>query len=359
MGYPFPSTSQLALHYLRRGHQVTLITTGTDLTECEHHRSPDLDLHIVPSRQRARDRALDFFAQERRGIAEVLTSVRADVIHAHWTYEFGLAARSAACPSLVTVHDWAPTIAKFNKHPYWYIRALMQARCLLVRGALSAPTKYISDKVERTYKQSVVTIPNGIDLANYGMRDQQDGKTRIGMLNVGFSRLKNVTTALEAWGSIRKSFPDAVLHLAGPDYDPSGQAEMWARSKNLHHGVVFDGPIKPSDVPKWFSNKDIFLHSSLEESFGIVLVEAMAAGVPVIAGARSGAVADVTGGAAMLVDVSRATSMAEAIADVLSNPRLQSDLTRRGTENSSAFSHSRVGDKFLEQLQLLVQSDTK
>lgn len=355
-GYPFPGTSALALHYIERGHRVTLITTATDITECERHSSPNLDLYVLPARVRARDRALDFFREERRRITEVLAEVRADVVHAHWTYEFGLAARASRTPSLVTVHDWAPAIARFNKHAYWYFRAAMQVKCLLGDGALSAPTKYIADKVKRTYKKNVVVIPNGVDLRKYGNRLDEDGVIRIGMLNVGFSKLKNVSTALKAWANVRKNFPNAVLHLAGLKYEPGGAAEMWARARNLHHGVVFDGPIDSADVPMWFSNKTIFLHSSREESFGIVLIEAMAAAVPVVAGARSGAVPDVTGGAAVLVDVSSAKEIERGVEKVLSDLTLQADLRRRGLANAMSFSNSRIGDAYLVELHRLVST---
>src|SRR5665647_1192622 len=93
-GYPFPMTAHLALAYLARGHQVSVITTGTDISEPEYRSgSEGLDVWVVPSRPRARDRALDFFAHERSGVAKAIKQANPDVVHAHWSYEFALAAR--------------------------------------------------------------------------------------------------------------------------------------------------------------------------------------------------------------------------------------------------------------------------
>jgi hypothetical protein len=55
-------------------------------------------------------RAWDLFAQERAGLERAMREDPCDVVHAHWTYEFALAALASGQPTLVTARDWAPTI---------------------------------------------------------------------------------------------------------------------------------------------------------------------------------------------------------------------------------------------------------
>jgi glycosyltransferase involved in cell wall biosynthesis len=340
-GYPFPGTSALALKYRERGHQVTVVTSGHDIGSTVEAQGDNLKVIVVPSRGRARTMAFDFFKDERRHIENQIRLSRPDACHAHWTYEFALGAQRSGYPTLLTVHDWAPAVARRNKHPYWMFRAAMQARVLTGRGQLTAPSAYIAARVERWYERDCEVIPNGIELSAYrgadGSQQERRAGFTVGMMNVGWSGVKNVATALHAWHAVRSSVAGAELHLAGPGYEPSGEAESWARSAGLTDGVIFEGPIKPGDVPAWMANKDIFLHTSREESFGIVLIEAMASGIPVIAGATSGAVAEVTGGRAVLIDVNSPVQVAASIISLHADPVAMERLSREGVENSRRF----------------------
>lgn len=348
-GYPFPGTSELILKYIEKGHRVSLVTTASDIRESLVYHSPQLDVHVVPSRSRARERALDFFAAERRGVLRALKEIEPDVVHAHWTYEFGLAARACGVPALVTVHDWAPAIARHNRHLYWYFRAAMQFRCLARRGLTTAPSAYVADKVTKYYRRRCLVVGNGFDLMRYiGQRRQDTDRVAVGMLNVGYSSLKNVSTAITAWPAVRKVWPDAILHLAGPDYQVGGPAWKYANDNGVADGILFEGPISATAVPDWFHTKNIFLHTSLEESFGMVVGEAMASGTPVVAGLDSGAVAETTQGAALLIDIRSPNAVSDAVIRALRDPALLQSLSERGIRAAESFSLSNVADKYLD-----------
>ncbi|RIX26090.1 glycosyltransferase family 4 protein [Amnibacterium setariae] len=339
-GFPFPGTSQLVLDYLRAGHEVTAITTGFDIAEPVRRSSGRLEVLVLPSRSRGRARAFDFFREERHAITGALDAAEPDVIHAHWTYEFGLAARAAAAPALVSVHDWAPAIARLNRHPYWYFRWVMQVACLARRGALVAPSSYIADRVQRWYRQPCAVIPNGVDLAAY-TTVVPSHRPVVAMLNVGFTDRKNVETGLRAWPAVRQAHPEAVLALAGPDFEPGGVADRWAREHDLAAGVRFLGPLDPDAVPAFLGDAALFLHTSREESFGVVLVEAMAAGLPVIVGADSGAAPDVVRPAGLAIDVCDPGAVARAVEELLSDPQRRERMSRSGREVAAAYAVER------------------
>ncbi|WP_140416486.1 glycosyltransferase family 4 protein [Arthrobacter globiformis] len=174
------------------------------------------------------------------------------------------------------------------------------------------------------------------------------------MLNAGFSRLKNVPVALSAWATIKDKFPSAVLLAAGPGYELGGEGHKWAVHNGLDDRVDFVGSLASDEVPPWLAALDIFLHPSLEESFGMVLLEAMAAGVPVIAGQTSGAVPVVTGGNALLTDVASPGAIADSLTLMLNDEPLRHHLSESGRVWSQKFAVSESAKQFQTILSSLI-----
>lgn len=355
-GYPFRGSATLIREYLAQGHRVTVFTTSPDINEPKTFTGAKLRICVVPSRKRARDRALDFFAVERRMLLERIVEEAPDVLHANWTYEFGLAARKSGLPSIVTVHDWAPSVAVANKHPYWYFRLLMQIQCLAHRGIVTAPSEYIARRVTKLYRLQCQVIPNGIDTSSFLPRTPRSSPRRIGMLNVGFSDRKNTQRALRAWSSVRQRYPEVTLVAAGPGYERGCDAWRWAQRHGFDTQVEFIGAVEPEDIPAWFDSLDVFLHPSLEESFGMVILEAMSSGLPVIAGEASGAVPEITGGNAFLTRVTSTRKLAQAIDQVLADHSLRIDLAAAGTKWSQQFELPRVAKRYLATLETTLRN---
>jgi L-malate glycosyltransferase len=90
----------------------------------------------------------------------------------------------------------------------------------------------------------------------------------------------------------------------------------------------------------------VLLHPALEESFGAVVAEAMAVGLPVVAGVRSGAVPWVAGDAGQLVDVADPDAIAGALLGLFESPQRMSRMAERGQAQAS----SRFGAKAVSAL---------
>ena len=109
--------------------------------------------------------------------------------------------------------------------------------------------------------------------------------------------------------------------------------------------VVFTGHIH-EDLEVVYNLADAFLFPSLYEAFGLVLVEAMACGLPVISSRVPGCI-DVVGNAGILVDPLNTQEMAEAIVKVLSSEELSRALAKAGIARAAAFSWERcAGETF-------------
>ena len=358
-GYRFPMTAHLVLELVKRGIPTVAIATDPAAIAPYRLRGPSLEVSVVPSRTRARDRALDAFRVERRLLAEALTAAAPDVIHAHWTYEFAMAARATGLPTLVTVHDWAPAVLQVHRDVYRTIRLGMQVRVLSTAPALTAVSPYIQEKVERFYRKPVALVPNGVppELFSTAPRREAAGEVRFGALVAGDDVRKNLRRLLEAFAVVRTAAGRPVgLELAGGGCGPGEPLHRWAVERGLQQDVVFTGRIASDEVAAFMGRLDAFVHPSLEESFGLVIVEAMAAGVPVVAGRRSGAPPWLLeeGAAGLLVDVTDARAIARAMVRLVDGPE-RTALARAGRSRAEDFRMERIADQYVARYRTLAR----
>ena len=107
------------------------------------------------------------------------------------------------------------------------------------------------------------------------------------------------------------------------------------------------GYIENSDLPYIYGLADLFLYTSLRESFGIPSLEAMACSTPVVA-SNTTAIPEVVGEAAFLVDPYKIDSITNGINEVLSNKNLQLDLIEKGKKRANTFTWSNAAKKTLD-----------
>lgn len=346
-GYAAPVISHLVMRLLDRGHQVVVFTTSPHAADPGVYRGDGLTLVVCPSRPRLR--WIDAFKREREALTSAMRSHPCDLIHAHWTYEFALAAMKAGPPCLVTVHDWGPTVLRYQLHHYRLVRLGMQIRVLTKARNLTANSPHIAARIRRFCRRDVPVIPNGTEVPEQLPARPPSQGLIIGALNNGFGPLKNVTALLKAFAVVRRQLPHAELHLAGVGFEVNGEAARWASEHGLADGVTFVGQIAYELVSGFMRSLDLFVHPALEESFGLVLIEAIIEGTPVIAGTDSGAVAWVLGDgvAGVLVDVRSPAALADAVIHLAASPAEREQLARSAFEHTRAnFSLERVVDQY-------------
>jgi L-malate glycosyltransferase len=342
--------TMLARGLLRRGVSLTIATLDLTVDREVVLEGPALRLCVQPFRDRHRGR--DAYRVERRLLVETLRREAPDLVHAHWSYEYALAGLRSGAPTLVTVHDWAPTILRWMPDPYRAVRLGMYVAATARARYFTAVSPYMAAKVRRWRRVGVQVVPNALEDGAFDDRDrelQRDAPVLVA-INDGFVPWKNVGRLLQAYRLARATRPGARLVLVGNGYGPDGDAEQWAAARGLTSGVEFRGPVPYEQIRELLAGADLLVHPSLEESFGMVLLEAMAQRVPVIGGARSGAVPWVLdhGGAGVLTDITSPSAIAAAITGLLDDPARWSALSRAGYDRAwNEFRLDRVVDGYL------------
>jgi glycosyltransferase involved in cell wall biosynthesis len=110
--------------------------------------------------------------------------------------------------------------------------------------------------------------------------------------------------------------------------------------------VLFPGYVDDADLPALYSAAAVFVYPSLYEGFGLPPLEAMACGAPVIS-THAASLPEVVGDAALLIDPTDTGALAQALADVLTQPALQADLRARGLRRAAGFSWERCAAETL------------
>ena len=116
---------------------------------------------------------------------------------------------------------------------------------------------------------------------------------------------------------------------------------------NLQHKIIFKGYVPHGELKPIYTNASLLVLPSLIETFGLPILEAMSCGVPVIT-SNYGAMAEVAGNAAFLVDPYNIDEIAEAMYKVLTNKNLREDLIKRGLERAKKFSWEKTAKETLK-----------
>ncbi|MCX4148597.1 MULTISPECIES: MSMEG_0565 family glycosyltransferase [Paraburkholderia] len=159
-------------------------------------------------------------------------------------------------------------------------------------------------EMRSTFGIAALTVPNGVDIARFTPdEDAHDAliRRRLGIdggpivLSVGgIEARKNTLALLEAFALVQRTLPGAQLVIAGGasllDHDAYARGVL-KRAAELglsigpRESVVVTGPLEDAAMPALFRSADVLSMVSLREGFGLVVLEALASGTPVIASA--------------------------------------------------------------------------
>jgi glycosyltransferase involved in cell wall biosynthesis len=340
-GYKFAPMAAWVEALLSRGHEVVLFTLAPEVNEPRKFAGEQLTIHI--GRYRPRHRARDLFARERQDLLEAMRADRCDILHANWTYEFALAALDTGFPTLVTIHDPPLSVLRYNVTPYRFIRTLMAWHVARRAQFMTAVTDDTKDHFRRVfcYKGHLTVIPNAVaqEIFDLGrpVREHKCDHVTFATILCGWGGRKNGQTALLAFHRLKQIIPSAQLVMFGEGHGQGEAAEAWAREQGLADGVNFAGMVTYATLMHRLSTEiDVVLHPAFVEAHSMAVAEALALGLPVIAGRDTGGMRYLLehGKTGMLVDVSSEKCVFEAMFKLARHPGLRVGLGRAAHESA-------------------------
>ncbi len=257
-------------------------------------------------------------------------------------------------PAVVTVHDLA-----FLRHPErfhhrraLYLRTAVTASVRRARHVIAVSASTRDDLVEllKLPGDSITVVHPGVDsgFAPLGVEAVHRFRRRIFdgrpfILHVGtLEPRKNLDVLIRAYAQLRQA--EHVPHLLalvgsrGWMYDA-----LFALVRDLHleSDVRFVDYVPPSDLPLWYNGADLFTYPSAYEGFGLPVAEAMACGVPVITSSSS-SLAEVSGGACLMVETGSTGALQTAMSRVLHDSSLAAEMRRLGLARAARFDWNRT-----------------
>ncbi|MGH8972900.1 MAG: glycosyltransferase family 4 protein [Acidimicrobiia bacterium] len=283
-----------------------------------------------------------------RRTVEVIRAERPDVIHLHEPLVPGPSQATllwGGTPSVGTFH------ASGRVPAYVWLRPFMRAFAnrLALRTAVSPEARELA---ERWLGGACRVLPNGVEVDRFAKADPWPTE-RPAVLFVGrHEPRKGLAVLLEAFGRLPG---DAVLWVAGEGPET---ARLRQEAPGSPARVEWLGPLSGDELARRLRGAAVLCAPSLHgESFGVVLLEAMAAGTPVVASDIAG-YADVArhGREALLVPPGDAGELGRALQRVLSDGQLATELVEAGTARAATFSMDRLAERFTALYASVVES---
>jgi phosphatidylinositol alpha-mannosyltransferase len=272
-----------------------------------------------------------------------------DVVHIHEPFAPvppNLGARTSSALTIGTFHAF-----RERGHLYRMSKYMLRTNSRRLDGRI-AVSNAARSYVDRFYPGDYEIIPNGIDFERFAtpaprLEEYDDG--RINLVFVGrMEKRKGLRYLLSAYADLKWDYPELRLIVVGPG-EPDAESQRVMGERNLTD-VVFAGRVTDEQLPAYYQAADIFCSPATgSESFGMVLLEAMAAGVPIVASDIDG-YRDVVdhGSDGLLARPSDQSALAGAIRTLIEDPDRRERMGALGRIKAERYRWPEVASRVLD-----------
>lgn len=289
-------------------------------------------------------------------IKRILQHEAFDVIHLHEPLTPSITWWTLLQASRMTKAVTIGTFHAYHERPNWlYVRGRPIFGQLFSRlDGLIAVSEAAREFACRMFPGDYRIIPNGVDLNRFGQTrpsEQDDPHRPLTILFVGrLDKRKGFPTLLEAFLKLKPAYPQARLQVVGPFNSKESEYYQKIAQTRQVTDIDFVGYVSPEKLPAFYQQADIFCAPSIGfESFGIVLLEAMAAGLPIVASNIAGYRTVLTEGReGWLTPPGDPEAIVHALGRLLDQPRLRQTMGQQGRVTASRYDWEHLADEILE-----------
>ena len=354
--------SQLSDELRQRGHAVTVIAPGTPGRGSGESEARDNFIPMgrsVPLSAGGSTARVTLSCWLWPRVRQFMARERFDLVHVHEPM-------APLLPLMFLHHSNAVNIGTFHafsdgQRLYRWSRFALKTWHGRLHGRIAVSEAARSFVAPHFPHRAYRVIPNGIDFQRFAdaspLPELRDGRKNVLFVGRKDER-KGLRYLLEAFAILLESRRDLRLIIVGPGR-PDRVCASWLETvKTAGNDMVrVAGPVSDGDLPRYYASADVFCSPATGgESFGIVLLEAMAAGVPVVASDIDGYRDVVTHARnGLLAPPREPDAIAGAIASVLDNPDLGHRLSEAGKDVARLHRWQRVASEVEDYYKLCME----
>jgi len=295
-------------------------------------------------------------------IKKILNKEKFDILHFH---NFGLPSawqilEKSKALNILTFHAnlEGTSLLKVFPEILYPFKKIIQWKIDGVIGVAPLTLKYFKD-----FKGPKTVISNGIDVGEFNPETPKIKKFLDNKINILFlgriEERKGLIYLLRAFKILEKKFSNLRLIIIG-EGELRKDCENWARENNLKE-VYFEGEKRGQKVPPYYTTSDIFVSPAIfGESFGLVLLEAMASRIPVVAFANKGYKEFLKGKkGAFLVPPKDYKGLAKKIEVLIKNENLRKKMGEWGCSEAQNYSWDKISSQVLDFYQICQKNKEK
>lgn len=363
------SINMLEHEMKKRGHEVYIFAPSKSI-KLEPKDSQNLymlkSMPLLVARE-YKQRLAAFYSRE---IAKQIKEIGLDIVHTQSEFSVGhfgkIISRKFDIPFIHTYHTmWEdymhyilPVKGGRNIYPKRFARTfsrtfVRKAECIITPSKKTE--KYLKYRC-KVKNKPIYVIPTGIDIkpfhkSNFKDQDRKNLKASLGIKDdekiiIFLGRVgeeKSIDVVMDNMPAVFKSIPNAKFLVVG-DGPSKPDLEKQAEKLGIKDKVIFTGKIPWQDVPKYYNIADVFVNASLTETQGLTFIEAMAAGLPIIARYAPNLTEYIYNNKNGIL-VKKSSDFSKAIISILTNEKLANKLSMNALKTVEQYSVEEFGDK--------------
>ena len=325
-------TQRWASAYAERGHEVHLLSI-------RHADIPGVQVHTVRvGPENSANLVWTFLSYVKLLFAarQRLRLLAPDVLHAHYTVTHGaIAAFSRFHP--VALSAWGTDVIEPDTGPVGWLLRMLNRYAISRADLVCSTSAFMRERIRQIVQQrkDIKLVPFGVDADRFSPVPDQREDRHCAEFRIGFVKTLKLKygpdVLIRAMPLVAQSVPSARLLLAG-----SGPLETSLRRLVRDLGVAdrinFLGRLPHEQIPSLMRSFDVLINCTIvPESFGVVILEASACGIPVVA-TRVGGVPEVCrdGETGLLVEPNDSNALAQAVVRLATDPELRRSMGESG-----------------------------